>query len=319
MSASPAFSSVVSKIGRNRLLRQIPLFAELDNNDLLAVQERLVERRFPAGAVVFNEGDEPDAFYIIVSGRVRVVKQSRAHREVTLAYLGRGDFFGEMGLVEDQPRSAGVVAVEPSRLLVLGREDFRSVLSANPLISVQMLRVLSWRLREESREQARARGTTFFKGMTIIARPDRCLSCRACETACAVSKSRTHTLYEAIYQQPAPVKRVHVRRTLKGSEPNIRPEHCYHCRDAPCLEECKFGAIKRDIASRTIVISEEDCRGCGLCARACPFDVITMIRSKDKRRVALKCTYCVEHPDGPACVRACPTNALVISLSTART
>jgi Fe-S-cluster-containing hydrogenase component 2 len=87
-----------------------------------------------------------------------------------------------------------------------------------------------------------------------------------------------------------------------------------HCRTAACLARCKFDAIRRDATTGTIAIDEERCRGCALCVKACPFNVITLIRTARKKRVALKCTHCVEHPDGPACVRSCPTNALVISL-----
>jgi carbon-monoxide dehydrogenase iron sulfur subunit len=178
-----------------------------------------------------------------------------------------------------------------------------------------VLKVLSHRLRQKDAEVALEKGTSFFKGMTIIARADRCVSCRACEIACAVSKSRTRTLHQAVGESPLPVRRIHVRRTEHGAQPMVRPEHCQHCRDAPCLTSCKPGAITRDALTGTIVISEPKCKGCGLCAKACPFGVITLIRSEGKRRMALKCTHCAEHREGPACVRSCPTKALVISLA----
>jgi len=316
LESSPAFSSLLNRFSRNRLLRQASIFRELDEKSLTEVQELLTEKDYPQDTVVFSQNDAPDALYVVLKGRVRVSKKTPSGREVTLTYLGQGDFFGEMGLIDRQPRSATIVTVEPSMLLALSMENFQSLLKDNPHISLNLLRVLSHRLRENSRETALAKGTAFFKGMTIIARPDKCLSCRACEIACAVSKSRTHALHEAIYEEPVPVKRIHVRKTLTGSAPVIRPEHCYHCRDAPCLTGCRLGAITRDADSGTIVISEEKCKGCGLCAKACPFNVITLIRSRNKKRVALKCTYCAEHPAGPACVRSCPTNALVISLGT---
>ena len=313
--SSAAFSSILSEVSKNRLLKQVSIFKELDDQSLLAVQKLLIEKIYPEKTVVFNENDPPDALYIIVKGGVRVSKRTKSDRDMTLAFLGQGDFFGELGLIEPEPRSATVVTTEPSKLLVLTREDFQP-LRDNPLIAFNMLKVLSRRLRQIDKEMALAKGTSFFRGMTIVSRPGRCLACRACEIACAVSKSRTRTLYEAIYEEPPPIKRIHVRRVQTGSEPVIRPEHCVHCHDAPCLTRCKLGAIKRDVVSGTIVISEKNCRGCGLCAKVCPFNVIVLIRTEGWTRSALKCTYCAEHEAGPACVRTCPTNALVISLAT---
>ncbi|MBN2208780.1 MAG: cyclic nucleotide-binding domain-containing protein [Candidatus Coatesbacteria bacterium] len=316
LESSPAFSSLLSRFSRDRLLKHVSIFKELDEANLAKVRERLIEKSLAKDTVVFRQNDAPDALYVILKGQVRVSKVMPSGRDVTLAYLGRGDFFGEMGLIEAEPRSATVISVETTTLLALSKNDFQTLLKENPAISFGLLRVLSKRLRENNREMALMKGATFFKGMTIVARPDRCLSCKACEIACAVSKSRTHTLYEAVLEEPAPIKRIHVRKTLRGSEPVIRPEHCYHCRDAPCLASCKLGAIKRDVTSGTIIISEDKCKGCGLCSKSCPFNVITLVRAENKKRVALKCTYCAEHPAGPACVRACPTNALVISLGT---
>jgi carbon-monoxide dehydrogenase iron sulfur subunit len=315
LEGSDAFARLLDKISRARLLQQTTIFRGLDDESITAVQRLLVERTCPQGTVVFAEGDPPDALYVISKGEVRVSKHTRSGKEVTLAHLGQGDVFGEMGIIEGQPRMATVTTTEPSKLLMLPRVDFQALLREHPRISFSMLRMLSRRVRERGKDVAAAKGVSFFRGMTIISRPERCLSCKSCEIACAVSKSRTHTLYRAISEEPPPIKRIHVRKVRDGSEPVIRPEHCAHCRHAPCLTSCKFDAISRDVASGTIVISGEKCIGCGLCAKACPFNVVTIVRLRGKKRVALKCTYCVEHQAGPACVRSCPTNALVISLA----
>ena len=314
---SDAFSILLKKISRNRLLKQTSIFKQLSDLGLLAVQELMFEKDFEANEVVFEENDPPDALYIIAKGSAQITRRTKSGKNITLAFLGQGNFFGEMGLIETQPRSATVTTTEPSKMLVLPRDEFQELLQKSPLISLNIMKVLSQRLRDNDRERTRDKEVSLFKGMTIVTRPEKCLACKACEMACAVSKSRTNTLYGALYEEPPPVKRIHVRRTQYGaSEPIIRPEHCLHCPSAPCLTSCKFKAIKRDAITKTIVIEDDLCKGCRLCAKACPFKVITMVQGQGKKRVALKCTYCAEHEEGPACVRSCPTNALLIALPT---
>ena len=317
LESNPGFSLLISRIGRKRLLLNTPLFRELDDDRLETIQKLVFEKDYNKGETIFKENEAPDALYIIVKGGVRVSKRARGGKEVVLARLGPGETFGEMGLIEEETRSATVMTEEPSRFLVLPREGFQSAVKTDALLSFTMLKLLSRRLREQSNELTSVKATSFFKGISIIARSDRCLSCRACEVACAVSKSSSGRLYEAISEEPRPVTRMHLRRSAQGSQPVLRPEHCLHCRKAPCLAKCKLDAIKRDAASGTIVISQEKCKGCALCAKACPYSVISIVRSEGKRRVALKCTFCAEHPSGPACVRSCPTKALVVSLSAA--
>jgi carbon-monoxide dehydrogenase iron sulfur subunit len=319
MAESPAFSAFLKEVGRSRMLGHTAIFKGLDPEDLAAVQNLFEERNLAENEVIFEEGEVSAGLYVILRGTVSIAKRARSGQDLTLAYLGPGDLLGEQGLIDSQRRSATAVATEPTKLLALPREDFLRLLRERPVVSFNMLRILSQRLRETSREAATAKGTSFFRGITIIARPERCLSCRACEMACAVSKSRTRDLFEAIQEEPLPVRRIHVRRTNKGAEPIVRPEHCVHCREAPCLVNCKLHAIRRDAFSGTIVIDEKACKGCGLCARACPFRVIAMIPGQGKRRMALKCTHCAEDQAGPACVRSCPTHALVISLSSMTT
>jgi carbon-monoxide dehydrogenase iron sulfur subunit len=311
---SEPFSVLLNRISKDRLIRQTPIFSELSDDSIRLLDKRFNDEVYPERTVVFREGEPAQALYIIVKGGVQVSKETKSGKARTIAYLGPGDVFGEMGLIEKQPRSATVQTLEATKLLVLPADEFHSLLRQSPLISFHMLKVLSRRLREEG--QQRASEGSFFKGLTIVARPERCLACKACEVACAVSKSRTRTLLGAIGEEPLPVKRIRVRRSESGPQPVSRPEHCLHCRDAPCLASCNVDAITRDPEERVVVIHDALCRGCGLCARACPFNAITMIRTGTRKRVALKCTHCAEHEGGPACVRSCPTNTLVISLPT---
>lgn len=315
LESSPSFETLVKNMSVRGLLKQISIFKELDEESLATVQKILVEETHPANKVLFKENDSADAVYTILKGSVRIYRRSEFGRDINLAFLSTGDVFGELGLIESVPRSATVETNDECKLLVIRKDDFQALLKENAMIAFNMLKVVSRRMRETSKEMSSAKSISFFKGMTIIARPDRCVSCKTCEIACAVAKSTTHRLYDSINETPLPVKRIHVRKVGDISHPEIRPEQCHQCKDAPCLPSCKFEAIYRDVDTDTIVIVEKKCVGCGLCARACPFNVISLIRTEGKRRVALKCTYCREHQAGPACVRSCPTNALVVSLA----
>jgi len=108
-------------------------------------------RDFPAGAVVFEEGDPGSRLYVIVSGRVRIVKRTGG-RAVTLARLGAGEFFGEMALLDRQPRSASAVVEEPSRLLELDEAAFERVVVERGEVALRILRKVSRRLREANRQ-----------------------------------------------------------------------------------------------------------------------------------------------------------------------
>ncbi|MCP4149577.1 MAG: cyclic nucleotide-binding domain-containing protein [bacterium] len=314
--SSPPFAALIKDISIKRLLKQISLFKELDEVNLNELQKLLKEKTYGPKELIFKENDPPDAIYIIVKGTVRIYRSSDYGKEINLAYLSGGDFFGELGLIESTPRSASVITDGECKMFVMQNTDFQNLLKENAKISFNTLKVLSSRMRDTNREMSLTKSVSFFKGMTILARPEKCLSCKTCELACAVAKSRTQKLYDAVAEEPLPVKRIHVRKVQggEGAEPIIRPEHCTHCKDAPCLTSCKFKAIKRDMGTRTIEIILDKCVGCSLCARACPFNVISIIRTQGKKRVALKCTYCSEHQGGPACVRSCPTNTLVIAL-----
>jgi CRP-like cAMP-binding protein len=108
-------------------------------------------REFPAGAVIFEEGDPGSRMYVIQSGRVRVEK-SIGGRAVVLALLGPGEFFGEMALLEGQPRSATAVVAEAGRILELEETAFEDLVRSNAEVALRLLRKLSARLRDANRQ-----------------------------------------------------------------------------------------------------------------------------------------------------------------------
>jgi CRP/FNR family transcriptional regulator, cyclic AMP receptor protein len=128
-------------------LRQIPLFTQLDDTELERIGRAARDKSYPKGSVILFEDDPGDALYVVLSGQVKVVLIGEDGREVILSMLKIGDFFGEMSLIDDQPRSAHVIAVEDSGLLVLRRDDFRACLEESPRIALGLLQALSRRLR----------------------------------------------------------------------------------------------------------------------------------------------------------------------------
>src|ERR1051325_105665 len=128
-------------------LRSAPLFGQVPEADLRALAQLVRERTHPRGSLILTQGDPGEALFLIRSGQVKVSVVAEDGREVILSVLGPGSFFGEMARVDDEPRSAHVIAMEDTSLLQLRREDFRTRLRSSPELSIALLRELSRRLR----------------------------------------------------------------------------------------------------------------------------------------------------------------------------
>ena len=129
------------------VLRGIPLFHHLDPDDLAGLAGLLRERTFSRGAIIVAQGDPGDALFLISEGQVKVAVFAEDGREVILSVLAAGGFFGEMALLDDEPRSAHVIAMSDATLLQLRRDDFRARLRGSPALGVALLRELTRRLR----------------------------------------------------------------------------------------------------------------------------------------------------------------------------
>ena len=134
------------------LLRTVPIFSELPEADIAALARLTSRRTCPKDTVVFFENEEGDSFFCIVEGRIKVTILGDDGREVILSVLGRGDFFGEMALLDNEPRSATAIAVEDTELLSLHRNDFQSVLSDNRSIMSALIKILTARLRRANHQ-----------------------------------------------------------------------------------------------------------------------------------------------------------------------
>jgi CRP/FNR family transcriptional regulator, cyclic AMP receptor protein len=128
---------------RTELLGGCPLFGGSAEEDLDALAGVASEVEFPAGRVIARQGEIGTGFFVVVHGRVRVVRDGR-----TLAELGPADFFGELSVIDQQPRVAQVVAIEPTTCLAVASWDFEQVLLDHPRLSLGILRGLAARLRE---------------------------------------------------------------------------------------------------------------------------------------------------------------------------
>ena len=129
------------------LLAQVPLFSGLAPGELDGLTALIRRHRYEEGEVIFHEGDAGTALYVIEKGEVKIVLGSSEGKDVVLSLLGPGDFFGELALLDGEPRSADAVAKETSHLLILQRDDFLRFMIEQPQVAVNLMAVLSRRLR----------------------------------------------------------------------------------------------------------------------------------------------------------------------------
>lgn len=149
--SSEAFCNVSKEVSKMDI-SQTPLFEGLSGEELSRIKERLVERSYPKGAIVFSEGEQTDGLYIISSGLVKVFKLHIDGREKTLDLLKPGQYIGEVSLFGSSVRSASVETLKPTKFFVIPSTDLRKLLLETPGLAVKIIEILSNRLREANRQ-----------------------------------------------------------------------------------------------------------------------------------------------------------------------
>jgi CRP-like cAMP-binding protein len=139
-------------VDEGELIRTVPIFSELSEEEVAAVARHATRRQFAKDAVIFFENEPGDTLYVVAAGRVRVSILGDDGREVILSVLGPGDFFGEMALLDNDPRSATTIAAEDTELLCLSRPDFEKVMRESPTMMMALIKVLTTRLRHANQQ-----------------------------------------------------------------------------------------------------------------------------------------------------------------------
>ena len=134
------------------LLRQVPLFSGLDDEDIQSLIGAVTRRKYQRDAVIFFESDPGDAMFMIIAGRVKVTILSDDGREIILSILSDRDFFGEMALLDNEPRSATAIAVQETEVAVIHQKDFLSIVEKRPRVAINLLSALSDRLRKANHQ-----------------------------------------------------------------------------------------------------------------------------------------------------------------------
>lgn len=139
---------------KNNLLKSVSLFYDLSDKELGYISSRMITKNFETGSLIFMENSEGEKCFFVSEGSVKVTRLSKDGKEVILAMLNKGEFFGEMALLDGESRSANVIALEKTEVLTLNRKDFLSVLEEYPEIAIQLLKEMAHRLRKSDRQIA---------------------------------------------------------------------------------------------------------------------------------------------------------------------
>ena len=142
----------MSMLSNLDLIRRVPLFSLLTNEQAQAIADGVVKRRFRRGELVVEQGRKSNALFILLNGRARVLTADQRGREVILAVLEAGDYVGEMSLIDNEPHSATVRAEVQTDMLILGRTEFARCLPENSSLSYAIKRGLVRRLRSADRQ-----------------------------------------------------------------------------------------------------------------------------------------------------------------------
>jgi CRP-like cAMP-binding protein/Fe-S-cluster-containing dehydrogenase component len=293
-------------------LRRVPVFASLTDDFLDRLREHVDLLRIEPGQVICRQGEMADSFYLVRIGFVKVT-QNFPSGEMVVAYLGRGSYFGEIGLLGEGRRVATCTALDHVEVVRIRAEDFKAMVKQFPEIRQMLTNVARARL-EANRERVEKvstiplddfldRGLMEAQSLLLIDL-ERCTRCDLCVRACAAAHEGVTRL---------------VRDGLRFDKYLVATS-CYSCRDPLCMVGCPVGAIRRRDSLEIMI--EDWCIGCGLCAQQCPYGNINMhsftIKGDEasgigERRAVVKqkattCDLSREYT-APACVVACPHDA----------
>ena len=293
-------------------LRGVPMFADLSPDFIARLKESVELLRFAPGQVIAQQGETADSFYLVRIGFVKISEEYPGG-ELVLAYLSRGDYFGEIGLLGGGVRTATCTALDHVEVVRISGGDFLEMIAKFPSVRTGLEVVAAERraaneqrmqmVSNVSIDQFLSQGLMEAQSLLVLDL-QKCTRCDACVNACADAHDGVTRL---------------VREGLRF-ENFLIATSCRQCRDPLCMVGCPVGAIRRRNSLEVII--EDWCIGCGLCARNCPygninlhpFDVMVEDLQHAGRKKAVvqqkatSCDLCTNLKE-PSCVYACPHDA----------
>ena len=129
------------------MLNKLYMFSELASEEKEILVQHSTTRAYPANTILISEGDSTDSFYVVLEGEVKVLVSDDQGKEVILNILGPGEYFGELAMLDDEPRSATIKTMMPTRVMVITKHDFKSCLAANPEMAYKLIEALIRQVR----------------------------------------------------------------------------------------------------------------------------------------------------------------------------
>jgi len=293
-------------------LRGVPMFAELSAEFIERLKGSVELLRFAPGQVIARQGDAARSFYLVRIGFVKI-SETYPGGELVLAYLSRGDYFGEIGLLGGGVRTATCTALDHVEVVRISGDDFLEMVERFPGVRQGLEAVAAERRAANQQRMQTVRSVPIDQFLSqglmeaqslLILDLQNCTRCDACVNACADAHDGVTRL---------------VRDGLRFDQYLVATS-CRQCRDPLCMVGCPVGAIRRRNSLEVII--EDWCIGCGLCARNCPYGNINLhpfeMMAEDPERpgrkkavVKQKATSCdlCTHLKEPSCVYACPHDA----------
>ncbi|MCE7894981.1 MAG: 4Fe-4S dicluster domain-containing protein, partial [Sorangiineae bacterium PRO1] len=297
------------------LLGTLAFARDLPGEDLELLLDGVRWTALPRRARLFGVGDPSDAAYLVVSGLLQLQTEHEGRVQVR-AYVSRGDLFGDEDALSGERRGVHAVAKGDCQLLAVPRALLRSLVDRNPGVLERIARLRAERVARQRRVADASVKTTqhVFQDLyrlqmarsLLAIDQDRCVRCGHCAWACADTHDGVARL---VRRGDKIVTELAVAESAAKSL--MLPSSCQHCHNPVCMIDCPTGAIGRD-PEGDVFIREALCTGCGACAKACPWENIRMApraAGGGSEEVAVKCDLCKGF-DAPACVSACPTEAI---------
>lgn len=133
------------------ILQKNPFFSGLEKNEIVKLTERSRKKTVEKNTFILKENDRSNEMYLLIEGKVNVMVNNLKGKEMILATLHQGDIFGELSIIDDDPRSANIVAAEKCELIVISKPDFYELLNQSPKFAIQVIKYLCHRLRLTNR------------------------------------------------------------------------------------------------------------------------------------------------------------------------